>query len=177
MLQKCRLRHRCLLLAGSRGEPDGHSARGPDDTFPQDLHGDVHRSCVPESPGFRKRDPSIERGHCGERRRASDRPPATSGRHRRARRPRGCPTSTASGLAAFPCCRAIDGRKHPSGRRQPPRRRRCHVTSKSHSAAEEARQRLDSVTAVALPAMPAKPSLPLRLPQQWLALRDREVAA
>ena len=83
---------------------------------------DPHRHRAPQCPRFRKRGPSIERGHCGGRHITPDRPPGPPGRRRRRR-----------------------------------------VTFQGRSGAEEARQRLDAVTAVAFPschgALAADPAL------------------
>ena len=93
---------------------------------PQDIHGYVHCNRAPRSPVFRKRGPSIERGHCGERPFARDPAEGPSPRRRslasralvdHSDRPvRGVPS-------AFLSCRAKDGWKYVSDRRQPSRRR------------------------------------------------------
>ena len=79
-----------------------------------------------------------------------DRPPGPPGRLRAARRPR----RRTGPRRHRPPRRASHGRKSPSGHDEPPRRRRRRVTQRAAAPAEEARQRLDSVTAVAFPACP-----------------------
>ena len=54
---------------------------------PQRFHRDPHRNRAPQSPRFPKRGPSVERGHCGERDGARNRPPGPPGRLQAARRP------------------------------------------------------------------------------------------
>ena len=100
-------------------------------------------------------------------------PQSAPARRQHASRPR-CPLPG-------PARRARDGRKSPSGHRQPSRRRWRRVTRQGRSASGGPAQRVDSVTAVAFPASANRASLPLsmsRNPRQDVfdARRDRYAA-
>ena len=72
-------RHPCCALPPARPLGPVHE----NGAFPQDLHGALHRNRGPQSPGFRKHDPSIEPGHSRDRHSEPDRPRRPQGRLQR----------------------------------------------------------------------------------------------
>ena len=94
-----------LRLRRRRGLHPSHD----DGACSQHIHRDLHRDRAPQW-GSRKRGPSIERGHCGDRHITPDRLPGPLGRHQAARRPRRSlptpwTTTTAASAASLPRCR------------------------------------------------------------------------
>ncbi len=157
---------RCAVPGSARPSPDPRTRPPPRPlprlheygACPQHIHGDLHRDRAPQCPGFRKRGPGIERGHCGDRHITPNRLPSPPGRRQAARRPRRSlaprrqrqPRPRRPGRAPVP-----PGHQWPeprSGHGQPLRRRRRRVTRKCRSASGGPAKRVDTVTAVAFPA-------------------------